>query len=385
MLTTYQDIVAHLMSYMRDNNATNARPFAKRAVADALREMANIHRWNYYRTVGRLSTSASYPTGTVAYTHTGGAYERQLTLSDGTFPLWIADGCVIIDTVPYDVSERKSDTVVTLSALSNPGADVASGTSYTAYRDTYPTPVDFVDIERVLVLDRDTELCYVSPSDWLSYQRYYSQPTNVWYYTIMGDPNYQGSMSFRLAGAPSSAETIDFIYRRRPRPLRYYEYNTGTVSVTADSATVTGSGGTVFSEFMVGSVIRFYDPTNYPTNEDGDYPAYVERTIINVSSTTVLTVDAVVPDTYTNVKYVISDPIDIDKQSMLNAFKRTAEKLIEQSRQGKNLASVVEMWRQDIRMAIGADKRYAGIAVAGQGQPPYSSGNLGDDAIVEFG
>lgn len=384
MLTTYQDIGVHLLEYLKDTTRNTSKGFAKRAVADALREMANIHRWNYYRTVGRINTSASYSTGTVAYVHSGGSYPRQLTLSGGTFPLWIADGCVIIDTVPYDVSERKSDTVVTLTASSNPGADVASGTSYTAYRDTYPTPVDFVDVERVLVLDRDTELCYVSPQDWLGYQRYYSQPTNVWYYTIMGDPNYQGSLSFRLAGAPSTAETIDFIYRRRPRPLRYYEYNTGTVSVSADSATVTGSGGTVFSEFMVGSVIRFYDSTNYPTNEDGDYPAYVERTIINVSSTTVLTVDAEVPDAYTGVKYVISDPIDIDKQSMLNAFKRTAEKLVEQNRQGKNLPNVMEMWRQDIRMAIGADKRYAGIGVAGEGYTAASSSKLSDDAIVEF-
>lgn len=382
MLFTYSDIVSHLVDYMRDQNTTATKRFAKRAASDGLRELANINRWNYYRTHGRISTSASYNTGTVVFDYTGGAYERMLTLSGGTWPAWIEDGVVLINSIPYDVEEQKSSTVITLMAASNPGADVAS-TEYTAYRDAYPTPVDMVDVEKVICLERDQQLCYVTPGDWLGYQSYFTQPTNVWYYTILGDPNYQGAMSFRLAGAPSSAETLEFLYRRRPRPLRYYEYNTGTVTNTAESTTITGTG-TTFSAFMAGSVIRLYDTSNYPTNEEGDYPAYVERTITSVTSTTVLTVDAEIPDAYTGVKYVITDPIDIDKQVMANAYKRTCEKLVEQTRQGKNLPQVAAMWQSEIKMAIGADKRFAGTVVAGSGYSSSYGSSLSDNAIVEF-
>lgn len=381
MLYTYSDIVSHLQDYMGDLNDGRSKRYAKRSATDGLRELSNIHPWTYYKGTTRITTVASYGTGTVDFDYTGGANERQLTLTDGIFPLWIEDGCVIINTIPYEVDERISDTVITLTRASNPGQDVSDAT-YTAYRDTYPLPVDFVSADRALNLLRTFEMQYVTPKDWLTSQRWLRTPTNVWYYTILGDQNYQGAMALKLAGAPSSVEVVDLLYRRRPRQLRYHEYKEGTVTATSDSATVTGTG-TQFSAFMVGSVIRLYDDTEYPTNEEGDYPAYVERTIIDVSSDTVLTVDLEIPDTYTAVKYVITDPIDIDKQTMLGAYKRTCEKLIEVQRQGDNLDSVVSGWNAEIRMAMAADKRYTGTSVAGVGFPG-GTGRLSDDAIVRF-
>lgn len=383
MLTTYSDIVLHLQAYLGDRNATLSKAYCKRAAADALREIANIHSWSYYRQLGRFTTAASYSTGTVVYDHTGGAFERMLTLSGGTWPEWIQYGVVKINDVPYDVDERKSDTVITLTRMTNPGADVAS-TSYSTYRDTYPAPVDFQSVETAVVLDRDVRLQYVTPQQWVAGQRQMDLSGNVWYFTIMGDPNYQGAMSFRLCGSPSTAETIDFLYRRRPRTLRYHEVNAGTVTVEADSQTVSGSG-TAFSGFMVGSVIRLYDTASGPTNEEGHYPAYVERTIIGVASTVSLTVDAEIPDAYTGVKYMISDPIDIDKQSMLGAYKRTCEKLVETQRQGKNLPAVQAAWMGEVQMAIAADKRYAGGGVARGGATGLEPGlGLGDIGTVVF-
>lgn len=384
MLTTYSDIVLHLQSYLGDRNAALSKSYCKRAAADALREIANIHSWTYYRQLGRFTTSASYSTGTVAYDHTGGTYERQLTLSDGTWPEWIQYGVVKIADIPYDVDERKSDTVVTLTRMTNPGADVAS-TAYSCYRDTYPAPVDFQSIERAVVLDRDVCLKYITPQEWVSGQRQFDLSGNVWYFTIMGDPNYQGAMSFRLCGAPDTAETIDFLYRRRPRTLRFHEVNTGTVTYSLPANVDIAGMGTNFNEFMVGSVIRLYDSTNSPTNEEGDYPAYIERTITEVVSTVHLRVDATIPGEYSGVKYMISDPIDIDKQTMLGAYKRTCEKLIENQRQGKNLASVQAGWLTEVQMAIAADKRYAGGGVAVGGSTGLESGlSLGDIGTVVF-
>lgn len=379
MLYTYSDIVTHLTDYLLDQTSDRTIRYAKRAASDGLRELANVHPWSYYKAVNRITTVASYSTGTVAFDYTGGANERQLTLTDGTFPLWIEDGSVIIDNVPYEVDERISNTVVTLSRSSNPGADVSS-TTYSCFRDTYPLPVDFVSVDRVINLERTFEMQYVTPKDWLSAQRYFRTPGTVWYYSILGDQNYQGTMAMKLAGAPSTAEVIDIMYRRRPRTLRYYEYKTGTVSCDAEGTAITGSG-TTFSAFMVGSVIRLYDSSNYPTNEEGAYPAYVERTITDVSSTTVLTVDAAIPDAYSGVKFVITDPIDVDKQVMLGAYKATCERMVEKYRMGKNLPLVTEMWMQELKIAMGADKRYTGTGIAGGGSFG-GEGKITDDAIV---
>lgn len=381
MLFTFSDADASLQAYLGDQNTNRSLAYSKRAVSDALRELSNAHEWTYYKATGRITTSASYNTGTVVFDYTGGTYERQLTLTGGTWPEWIADGVVVINTIPYEVSERKSDTVIVLSKSSNPGEDVAS-TSFTCYRDTYPLPIDFQALDRALNLQRIFEMQYVTPRDWLTTQRWLRTPNMVWYYTIIGDQNYQGAMAMKFAGAPSSVETIDFVYKRRPRPMRYHEEKTGTVSVSSGSSTVTGAG-TAFSQFMVGSVIRLYNTSNYPTNEEGDYPAFVERTIMSVSSTTSLTVDATVPDAYTSVKYVITDPIDIDKQTMLGAYKRTCEKLIEHQRQGNNYKSVVEAWKMELLEAMAADKRYIGTSYAGEGLRG-GAGRIIDDAIVRF-
>ncbi len=385
MLFTYSDIVSHLQSYLGDQNATRSKAYCKRAAADALRELANLHSWTYYRQLGRFSTVASYNTGTVVYDHTGGANERQLTLSDGTWPEWIEYGVVTISDVPYDVDTRISDTVVTLTRATNPGADVAS-TSYSCYRDTYPTPTDFQSVESAIVVGRQVKLMYLTPEKWADGQHLARLTGDVWYYTIMGDPNYQGAMSFRLCGPPNTAETVAVLYRRRPRELRFHEVNAGTVTYSLPANYDIAGLGTNFNEFMVGSVIRLYDATNYPTNEEGDYPAYIERTITEVVSTVHLRVDATIPDEYTAVKYVITDPIDIDKQTMLGAYKRTCEKLVENQRQGKNIGNVQATWLNEVKMAIAADKRFVGSGIAVGGPSGTECGlALGDIGTVVFG
>lgn len=75
----------------------------------------------------------TYSTGTVAYDHTGGANERQLTLSGGTWPTWAKlPGRVFINDDWYALNTRVSDTVVTLTSGDNPGSDIAAGASYFA-------------------------------------------------------------------------------------------------------------------------------------------------------------------------------------------------------------------------------------------------------------
>lgn len=73
----------------------------------------------------------TYSTGTVVYDHTGGANERQLTLTSGTWPTWAKlPGRIFINNDWYSLDTRVSDSIVTLRITDNPGSDVSSTTFF---------------------------------------------------------------------------------------------------------------------------------------------------------------------------------------------------------------------------------------------------------------
>lgn len=324
-LVAYKDLIDHVLDYYGAATGPENERFARRAVLAAMRELANSRRWSYYLNRLRITTNASQTEGTVAYDHTGGTYERQLTLTDSTFPTWANLGFVIINDVPYEVAEWKTTTVVTLSASSNPGEDVAS-TTYTLARDTYVLPADFVAAEELINVGNAFALSYQHPGEWLTSQRTNHGPATPRIFTITGDPNYFGSMAIRLFPAPDDDYVIDGIYHRRPRQLSIDEYETGTVTTSSASTTVTGSG-TSWTSDMVGSIIRFSsDAITNPTGPEGSSPYHIERVIASYTSATSIDLDAAPGETLTSVKYSISDPVDVEAGSMLTFLQRECER-----------------------------------------------------------
>ena len=105
------------------------------------------HRWSFLHPVTTLTTSAPYSTGTIAYDHSGGANELQITLTTGTWPSWAADGSITILSTTYAVATRTSDSIILLSTGDNPGADISSGTSFELGRQDMDLDDDFGGIE----------------------------------------------------------------------------------------------------------------------------------------------------------------------------------------------------------------------------------------------
>ena len=149
---SYHDVIDHLLDHFGGLEGGRNVKMAKRAILAAYRSLPTVYNWSYYYKRGRVASVAAYSTGTIAYDHTGGTYERQATLTSGTWPSWAARGILRINDIDYDVHERISDTVVTLSVNSNPGADVASSTTYTLSRDAYPLPFDFQSADQLGML-----------------------------------------------------------------------------------------------------------------------------------------------------------------------------------------------------------------------------------------
>ena len=88
-LFTYQDAVDHIRDYFDiadlDVTSRNYRA-ALRSVDQAYRDLPRKERWSYYERRFQKTTVAAQSTGTVKYDHTGGTYERQLTLTGATWP-----------------------------------------------------------------------------------------------------------------------------------------------------------------------------------------------------------------------------------------------------------------------------------------------------------
>lgn len=362
-LTTYHDTVEYLSDFSGNATIGTSIRDMKRAVRQAMQELAVVHDWTYYNTEYFLRTDAQQTSSTVTYDHTGGTYERQLTLASGTWPSWAAQGKVLINSTnpPYDVATREDDTNLTLSVNSNPGSDVAAGTSYALYRPAYPLPTNFVKMASELVdVSNKYVIPFVSPRMWLNRISVYNDASDVYEYTIMGDPNYQNNLALWFSPPPSTSKEFAFVYQRSPREAKIYDENTGTVTTSSGSASVTGSG-TSFSSSHVGSVIRFSSSTtNIPTGLEGEYPYEFERVITGVTDSTTLSIDSAAPSSLSGVKYRISDPIDVQEGVMRNAYLAVALKHLTMFRIQDTKNDYAGNAMQQLLVAIEGDNRAAG-------------------------
>lgn len=322
-LHSYVDVVDHLRDWfgVDSTDAVTIRK-AKRAVENAYRGLVGMRRWACYQTRADFPVVAMYNTGTVAYDHTGGTYERLVTLTDGTWPSWAKYGQIKIDSITYQVETRYSDTEITLSVNSNPGEDVAASTDYTLTRDTYPLPVDCQSIGTIRDLERGIQPEYVMFDDMVSSKLVNQAPTWPRIYTVLSDPNYVGTLAIRFYPPPAEVMHYEFMYQRVPKPLLTYQYNTGTV--TTSGTTVTGSG-TTFTSSMINSLIRFSSSTTAPTSTVGSNPFTAQRIITGYTSATSIQIDQALDSELSGVAYEISDVVDIESGAMYTAFLRKCE------------------------------------------------------------
>lgn len=322
-LETYYDVLSFLIRLENSSSDSRVVELAQSAILSAYQEMPLMRRWKYYYARGRVTTDAAYTTGTVAYDHTGGANERQLTLTTGTWPTNAARGWVLIDEVSYRVASRVSDSIITLSVNSNPGEDIAAGATYKWWRDTYPLPLDFTGADALIDHSTYWASGHSSPGMVLNYRAGNQFTNRPVAHTFLSDPDYVGVMAVKFSPPPDAIYRMDFTYVRSPMPMRVLDYSTGTVSVS--SATVTGTD-TAWHSDMVGCLMRFprSGVNEVPTGLAGKYP-YAEQRIITAASATSITLDAVLSGTYDGVKYRISDFIDIDYNVMREAFRKFCE------------------------------------------------------------
>ena len=367
-MTTYQDLIEHLLSYGGTDATRAASQQHRRAVQLAYGSIATRHQWGYFWTLGRVVTSAPYTVGTIAFDLTGGANERQLTLTDGTWPSWAAQGVVRVADAHYQVATRVSDTILTLAADNSPADDINAGTTYQLVRDSYQLPLEFLGGDEAVIGQGSIALEYRHPREWATERRFPGLGVPAWF-SYIGDPARRSGMRLVLSPGPDATYTIDFLYRRLPRPLVYDGPADGLASVAASGTTVTGTN-TAFKRAMIGSVIRFARTNKTdPTGLGGLNPREHEATITAVASTTSLTIDTAPADALDKVKYVVTDPADIDEGGMMEYLYRECEqqwRTISRSSGGPMSTAGAERREYELAFtrAREADSKYSGRRAA---------------------
>ncbi len=315
---TYADLVRFGLEYLGayDRATAEALRFTKLAIESVLRETLAEHDWAFLQNDATIVTKAPYYTGTITYV----ASTRTMTLSGGTWPTWAANGVVLIGDRWYDVESRTSNSVIVMK--DGPPADISAPSAFGIYQDIYDLPSDFSVLQNIVRLDTWQPLEMKSPQALFELRQTWRSAATPDSFAIYGSPNTPGRMAIRFAPVPDAEEEFPYLYKRSPKKPTLYKETTGTVAMTAGSATVTGTG-TAFSSKHVGAILRIgQDSKNFAGSTSEEYPNVFEAKIISVADAFTLTVDTLAAETVANRTVCISDPIDIEQTTMTSLVHR---------------------------------------------------------------
>lgn len=349
-----QDVIDHLISVSGGGAQDAEQRELRSAVHHAYRDLINAKDWMWHVTQSRIMLE---PAETV--TVTVGGSGTTLTRATGSWPADAKNYRAYTDGVVAQVAARTSDTVLTLSSTLRFPSSFDGSKSVTLYRNTYPLPSDFKNMDALLTQDRTSITSYVSPTEWARIERSVLLSGDPVYWTVMRDEQstIPDRWVVRVCGYPTSSDTLDYTYRRKVTMPRYTGYEqaarSGTVSCSA-STSVTGTN-TQFKADMVGCVFRIIDSgVNYPEPLSGVYP-YTEQSIIDsVGSGTSITLKDALASSYSDRKYVVSSLLDLS-DGMFSALLSGAELWLGRMRKG-DVDRLGGMYMRDIRLAMEADQ-----------------------------
>ena len=344
-MLTYFDVVEHLITSSFGGPQDAEQRDIRTAVQRSYAEVTQIRDWAYYHVHGRLITSLPQGTGTVQVSGS------TVTLTGATWPSWASGAHIRIGDTIGRILSTSSSTAATLDI--GFAGNYPAGTAYTLYRVTYPLPADFRNLDEPSDEFNWWSGLYVTPDIAMKLERVANSSGHPYHWTVIKDPASDG-WAIKLLGYPTKAETIDFIYRRTARALRYsgHEASVRAGTIARSTTAVTGTS-TQFSPGMIGSIIRVGDTTNIPGPITSITPWFSESKITDVASTTSATTEASGTIAGTT-KYLITDPIDVPPH-MHNVIYSAAEYWLARIRNQKP-DNAFSMYQRDLRLAMEMDQ-----------------------------
>jgi hypothetical protein len=207
--------------------------------------------------------------------------------------------------------------------------DAAGGGSSDGIK-SFTLPVNVKNIDSLIPpMSYPTITAYVTPSEWQRLNIMLPTLNAPIYWTVMKDPALPNRWQILMAGNPPNI-IFNYVYRRRPMPLKYLGYE--------PEARQAG-----FS--VAGAVRRYGTPTQYPEGLSGLYP-YTAQEIIGLANSMVGTAPQ-------GAKTVVSDFIDAS-DSMFTAILSGCEVWLARMN-GKNVEGALTIYNRDLRLAFESD------------------------------
>ncbi len=349
-MLTYFDAVEHLVTGSFGGPQDAEQRDIRASVIRAYDEVTSIRDWAYYSTHGRVITTAPYSTGTVAYSSAG----PSLTISGGSWPSWAVGGHVMIgERVALVVSVSGAVATLDSQVTLLPSLSGQSGLTYTLYRMQYPLPADFRNMDEPTSEFDWWSGLYVTPSEAVKLERVARSSGKPYHWTIIKDPNGTG-WQIKLIGYPTAEETVDFVYRRSARPLKYsgHESRSRAGTISRSSSSVTGAS-TQFTADMVGAYLRIGDSASQPGPQWSLNP-HVEETLITSWASATSLATAASGTVSAGTKYIVTDPIDVPPH-MHNAVLSGATYWLARTR-NQSAEKEFQLYQRDLRLAMERDQ-----------------------------
>lgn len=361
-MNTLADLHEQLRRYIGNDTSPTKSAAVVAAAKAAIERIGVYHDWLFFQTWGRTVTVAPYSTGTVVFDFTGGASERLITLTGGTFPDWVSDGATLsINNVPYDVDKLLSATTLTLKVNQTPGMDVAA-TAYNLYKARYDLPEDLAAIDRPILTSSTRIIPKCSLDEFVMRRNFNESPAEPMMFAIA--TNSVGRAQLLLWQAPDQVYSLEYQYKRKAAIPRLAEESRGKVALTSGVNTVTGTG-TAFTEAMIGCVLRVSANNEVPTGLDGTKPYQSEYLIEGVTSATQMTIVGTADETVSGRGLTISSRLDVDEGPMYQLVIRMGQKNLRISLRINNQNEEVGEYERAVQEAKTFDgQRYKGRETA---------------------
>lgn len=351
---TYFDVVEHLIAASFGGPQDAEQRDIRTAVHRCYEELSNIRDWSWQHAHGRVVTAA--PTTSTVDSYASPTVTLSALVATASQYSHIKIGNVVcqIASVGSATVGLSTVTTVTLDSQVKP-ASVSSGDTVTLYKTLYSMPSDFRNLDEPSDEFNWWSGAYVTPDEAMKMERVNFSTGSPLHWTVIKSPTSHGYV-LKLVGYPTSAETVDFTYRRSLRPLRYsgHEANSRVGTITALVATNNVSGsGTAFTAAMEGSVLRIGTATDYPGPITSITPYATELLVDDVSSATSMRAGS----NFTfgsGVKYLITDPIDLPSH-MHNVMLSGAEYWLARIR-GSKTEEKYQLYQRDLRLAMESDQ-----------------------------
>jgi hypothetical protein len=205
---TLSALLGYARRMYRDRTSNKTDVELVQAINEAVLWCATQHLWPWYSTVGRVNLNGAYDTGSIACT-SGSAV---VTLTDGVFPAWAANGDIYVDGMYHPVQSRDSDTQVTLV---NAWSEDSYSGSYILAQTAYDLPADCMRLDKI-----------TSKVDWIWGVEPVSRATleearAAWQLTAQSPERLWSIFRDQIVlwPMPSARRMINLLYFRRPAVL----------------------------------------------------------------------------------------------------------------------------------------------------------------------